>query len=283
MNSARSSEKVWFITGGSRGFGRIWATAALERGDKVAVTVRDLNSLNALVPLVKQYGDAVLPLNLDVTDRQAAFQAIATAKEKFGRLDVVLSNAGYGHQGAVEELSEIEARAQMDTNFFGTMWLAQAAMSVFRAQKFGHLLAVSSVLGVFSAPTFGIYSASKFAIEGLFEALTSEAALFGVHVTLIEPAGYATDFNTLTSAKYSKAIAEYQPIRDALSNAFANYAFGDPHATAAAILSVVDSAKPPLRIALGAAAVDEAVGAYQSRIAVWNEWREVSAAAQGHN
>ncbi|MEW5506819.1 SDR family NAD(P)-dependent oxidoreductase [Pseudomonas antarctica] len=278
MNPSQSAEKVWFITGASRGFGRIWATAALERGDKVAVSARDVSSLQ---PLVAQYGDAVLPLSLDVIDRQAVFQAVSTVNEHFGRIDVVLSNAGYGHQGSVEEISEAEARAQMDTNFFGTMWLAQASMRIFRAQDFGHLLAVSSVLGVFSAPTFGVYSASKFAVEGLFEALAQEAGFFGASVTLIEPAGYATDFNNPSSAKYSEAIAAYQPVRDALSQAFEGYAFGDPEATARAILKVVDSPRPPLRIALGAAAIDELTGAYQSRLATWNEWREVSVAAQG--
>lgn len=278
MSPSLSAEKVWFITGASRGFGRVWATAALERGDKVAVSARDVSSLRSLVA---KYGDAVLPLRLDVTDRQEVFQTLATVKEHFGRIDVVLSNAGYGHQGAVEEISEAEARAQMDTNFFGTMWLAQGAMPIFRAQGFGHLLAVSSVLGVFSAPTFGVYSESKFAVEGLFEALSQEASFFGASVTLIEPAGYATDFNNPSSAKYSEANAAYQPVRDAMSEAFAGYAFGDPEATATAILKVVDSPKPPLRIVLGAAAVDEVTGAYQSRLATWNEWREVSVAAQG--
>lgn len=278
MNPSKSAEQVWFITGASRGFGRIWASAALERGDKVAVSARDASSLQ---PLVEKYGDAVLTLHLDVTDREGVSQAVTTVSEHFGRVDIVLSNAGYGHQGAVEEISEAEARAQMDTNFFGTMWLAQASMPIFRAQGFGHLLAVSSVLGVFSAPTFGVYSASKFAVEGLFEALSQEASFFGVSVTLIEPAGYATDFNNPSSAKYSEAIAAYQPVRDALSQAFEGYAFGDPEATARAILKVVDSPKPPLRIALGAAAIDEIKGAYQSRLATWNDWREVSVAAQG--
>jgi NAD(P)-dependent dehydrogenase (short-subunit alcohol dehydrogenase family) len=278
MTSLPSAKKVWFITGASRGFGRIWATAALARGDKVAVTARDLAPLSSLV---EEFGDSVLPLQLDVTDRAASFQAVASAKEKFGRIDVVMSVAGYGHQGAVEEVSESEARAQMETNFFGTMWLAQASMSVFRAQGFGHLLAVSSVLGVFSAPTFGIYSASKFAVEGLFEGLAQEVGLFGAKVTLIEPAGYATDFNNASSAKYSAPISAYQPVRDALTAAFQGYAFGDPEATSDAILTVVDSAAPPLRIALGAAAVDEVAGVYQKRLATWEAWREVSAAAQG--
>jgi len=278
MNPSQSAEKVWFITGASRGFGRVWAIAALERGDKVAVSARDISSLQ---PLVAKYADAVLPLRLDVTDREAVLQAVTTVNEHFGRIDIVLSNAGYGHQGAVEEISETEARTQMDTNFFGTMWLAQASMQIFRAQGFGHLLAVSSVLGVFSAPTFGVYSASKFAVEGLFEALSQEAGFFGASVTLIEPAGYATDFNNASSAKYSDAIAAYQPVRNALSQAFEGYAFGDPEATANALLKVVDSSQPPLRIALGAGAVDQLTGACQSRLATWNDWREVSAAAQG--
>ncbi|GAB7531147.1 SDR family oxidoreductase [Pseudomonas sp. 3A(2025)] len=278
MTSLQATEKIWFITGASRGFGRIWASAALQRGDKVAVTARDLASLE---PLVTQYGDAVLPLRLDVTDREAVREAVAAARARFGRLDIVLSNAGYGHQGAVEEVSEHEARAQMDTNFFGTLWLAQAALAVFREQKSGHLLAVSSVLGVFSAPTFGIYSASKFAVEGLFEALAQEAGLFAANVTLIEPAGYATDFNNPSSAKYSKAIPAYQPVRDALTEAFGGYAFGDPEATARAILSVVDSDKPPLRIALGGTAVNEVSSVYNARLATWDAWRDVSVSAQG--
>lgn len=278
MTSSKTATKVWFITGASRGFGRVWATAALERGDKVAVTARDVSSVQTLVD---QYADAVLALRLDVTDRQAIFEAVATAKAHFGQIDVVVSNAGYGHQGAVEEVSEAEARAQMDTNFFGTMWLAQASMEVFRAQGHGHLLAVSSVLGVFSAPTFGIYSASKFAVEGLFEALAQEAGFFGARVTLIEPAGYATDFTSGSSAKYSAPIAAYQPVRHALAQAFEGYAFGDPEATARAILAVVDAVNPPLRIALGAAAVDELSNTYEGRLATWDEWREVSISAQG--
>lgn len=279
MTTANSTSKVWFITGASRGFGQIWATAALARGDKVAATSRDVASLE---PLVKQFGDSILPITLDVTDRNATFAAVTAAKEKFGRLDVVLSNAGYGHQGAVEEITEAEARAQIDTNLFGTLWLAQAAMAIFREQKSGHLLAVSSVLGVFSVPTFGIYSASKFAVEGLFEALAQESIAFGVNVTLIEPAGYSTDFNNPSSAKISQANPAYEHIRDLLADMFKNAAFGDPQATAEAILQVVDSAAPPRRIALGKEAVNQMTVVYQTRMAIWEAWREVSIAAHGN-
>jgi NAD(P)-dependent dehydrogenase (short-subunit alcohol dehydrogenase family) len=270
--------KIWFITGAARGFGRLWATAALERGDKVAATARDVTTL---APLIEKFGKAILPLALDVTDRQATFDAVAKAQQTFGRLDVVLSNAGYGHQGAVEEITEAEARAQMDTNLFGTLWLAQAALPILRRQTSGHLIAVSSVLGVFTIPNFGIYSASKFAVEGLFDALSQEVASFGINVTLIEPAGYATDFNNPSSAKHSEPNPVYDGVREGLAAAFAGYTMGNPAATPAAILKLVDSAKPPLRLALGGQAVAEVSGVYQNRIATWESWRDVSAQAQG--
>jgi NAD(P)-dependent dehydrogenase (short-subunit alcohol dehydrogenase family) len=272
-----SNAKVWFITGAGRGFGRIWATAALQRGDKVAATARDTASLDALV---QQFGDAVLPIKLDVTDRAAVFASIAEARDAFGRLDVVLSNAGYGHQGAVEEITEAEARAQFDTNFFGTMWMAQAAMPLFRQQKFGHLVAVSSVLGVCAIPLFGLYSASKFAVEGLLDSLSQEAAAHGVRVTLVEPAGYATDFNNPSSSRQSATNPAYEATRTALSEQFASYEFGNPAATANAILKVVDSSVPPLRLALGAGTLAQIATTYQERLATWESWKKVSVAAQ---
>jgi NAD(P)-dependent dehydrogenase (short-subunit alcohol dehydrogenase family) len=269
--------KVWFITGAARGFGRLWATAALERGDKVAATARDMATLE---PLVQQYGDAILPLKLDVTDRSAVFEAVDKAHSAFGRLDVVLSNAGYGHQGAVEELSEQDARVQIDTNLFGALWVAQAALPILRAQNSGHLIAVSSVLGVVGIPNLGIYNASKFAIEGLFEALSQEVEAFGIKVTLVEPAGYATDFNG-SSAMQSTPVSAYDGVRQALSDQFATYVFGDPAATPAAILKLVDSPNPPLRLALGSGSISQIKLVYAQRQAEWDAWAEVSAAAQG--
>jgi NAD(P)-dependent dehydrogenase (short-subunit alcohol dehydrogenase family) len=270
--------KVWFITGAGRGFGRLWATAALQRGDVVAVTARDTS---ALEPLVKEFGSAVLPLQLDVTDRDAVLAAVAQAQQAFGRLDVVLSNAGYGHQGAVEEITEAEARAQLDTNLFGTMWVAQAALPIFRAQRSGHLIAVSSVLGVCAIPNFGLYCASKFAVEGLLDALSQEVVSHGVHVTLVEPAGYATDFNNPSSSKHSSPLPAYDGVRADLAAQFENYAFGNPAATPAAILKLVDNPEPPLRLALGAGTVPQIVETYQARLASWESWKNVSAQAQG--
>jgi NAD(P)-dependent dehydrogenase (short-subunit alcohol dehydrogenase family) len=147
--------KVWFITGTSKGFGREWAQAALERGDRVAGTARDLGTLDELV---KQYPETFLPLQLDVTDREGDFAAVRRAAEHFGRLDVVVNNAGYGHFGMIEELTEAEIRAQLETNFFGALWVTQAALPVLREQGSGHILQVSSIGGISAFPGIGAYS-----------------------------------------------------------------------------------------------------------------------------
>ena len=167
------SSKIWFITGASRGFGREWAIAALERGDSVAATARDTATLD---DLAAKYGDALLPLRLDVTDRDAAFAAVEKAHERFGRLDVVVNNAGYGHFGMVEELSEADVRNQLETNLFGALWVTQAALPFLREQGSGHILQVSSIGGISAFPMVGAYHASKWALEGLSQALAQEVA-----------------------------------------------------------------------------------------------------------
>jgi NAD(P)-dependent dehydrogenase (short-subunit alcohol dehydrogenase family) len=146
------NNKVWFITGTSRGFGREWARAALERGDKVAATARDVASLD---DLVVKYGDSIMPIGLDVTDHDADFAAVAAAHERFGRLDVVVNNAGYGHFGFIEEVTESEARAQLETNLFGALWITQAALPFLRAQGSGHIIQVSSIGGISAFPIVG--------------------------------------------------------------------------------------------------------------------------------
>ena len=155
--------KIWLITGTSRGFGRQWALAALKRGDKVAAAARDIATLDNLQ---QEFDDLLLRVTLDVTDRSQAFAAVRTARERFGRLDVVINNAGYGQFGFVEELTELEARGQLETNFFGALWVTQAALPIMRAQRSGHIIQVSSVGGVASFPNLGIYHASKWALEG---------------------------------------------------------------------------------------------------------------------
>ena len=175
--------KTWFITGTSRGFGREWAIAALERGDRVAATARNLASLD---DLVATYGDAILPIALDVTDRDADFAAVKRAHEHFGRLDIIVNNAGYGHFGMVEEVSEAEIRAQLETNVLGALWVTQAALPYLREQGSGHILQVSSIGGISAFMNTGAYHASKWALEGLSQSLSQEVADFGVKVTLIE-------------------------------------------------------------------------------------------------
>lgn len=184
--------KTWFITGASRGFGRVWAQAALERGDRVAMSARNPQ---ALTELAEAYGDRALPLTLDVTDRQAVFAAVDQVVEYFGTLDVVVNNAGYGLFGMVEETTEQQARAQLETNFFGALWVTQAVLPVLRRQGSGHILQVSSIGGIAAFPTLGLYNASKWAVEGLSEALAAELAPLGVKVTILEPGPYGTDWS----------------------------------------------------------------------------------------
>jgi NAD(P)-dependent dehydrogenase (short-subunit alcohol dehydrogenase family) len=203
--------KIWFITGSSRGFGREWATAALDRGDRVAATARDASTLD---DLVARYGDAILPLTLDVTDRDAVFRTVAQAHDHFGRLDVVVNNAGYGQFGFIEEISEKEARDQFDTNVFGALWVVQAVLPFLRDQGSGHLLQVSSIGGVTAYPNIGIYNASKWALEAISQSLSQEVASLGIKVTLLEPALYSTDWGG-PSAKHAAAIGAYDEIKKA--------------------------------------------------------------------
>lgn len=270
--------KVILITGASRGFGKIWAEAFLKRGDKVVATGR---STAALQDLVDEYGDQVLPLELDVNDREASFVAVNKAKEHFGRIDVLINNAGYGLFGTVEETSEPEARSQMETNFFGVLWLTQAVLPVMRAQKSGHIIQVSSYLGLIAVPVLGIYNASKFAVEGLTETLASEVKAFGINVSLVEPNGYATNWSG-DSAFQTKSMEVYNPVKEAFQQAASTPGFfGQPDATAAAILKLVDAPEPPLRLLLGAFAYPAVKKAYEERLASFEEWKSVSEAAHG--
>ncbi len=271
--------KTWFITGASRGFGHQWAAAALERGDRVAATARDLSTLD---DLVATYGDAVVPLRLDVTDRAADLAAVAEANARLGRLDVVVNNAGYGQFGMVEELSEAEFRAQLETNVFGAFWVTQAALPIMRAQGGGHILQVSSIGGISAFANLGAYHASKWALEGFSQSLAQEIAPFGIHVTLIEPGGYATDWSG-SSARHATPLAAYDEARAARARQRSGQMAspGDPAASAEAVLAVVDAENPPLRLFLGEAPLAIAEADYAARLASWREWQPVSRAAHG--
>ena len=273
------TQKTWFLTGTSRGFGLEWATAALERGDRVAATARDVSSLDGLV---ERFGDAVLPLALDVTDRAADFAAVAQAHDRFGRLDVVVNNAGYGQLGFTEELSEAELRDQMETNLFGAFWVTQAALPFLRAQGSGHIVQVSSIGGISAFPNIGAYHASKWALEGFSQALAQEVAGFGIHVTLVEPGGFSTDWGG-SSARHATPIAAYDEARAQMAEARAKRIGtpGNPSTSAEAILRVVDAEQPPLRVFFGSSPLGTAKADYASRIATWEQWDDVAQLAQG--
>src|SRR5690242_19351865 len=241
------ANRVWFITGTSKGFGRVWAEAALERGDHVVATARNVNTL---APLVERYRERVAALALDVTDRAAVFKTVAQAKERFGRIDIAVNNAGFGVFGAIEEVSEAEARDQIETNLFGALWVTQAVLPIMRAQGSGHILQVSSIGGINAFPTVGLYHASKWALEGFSTSLAAEVAPFGIKVTLIEPAGYATEWGG-ASASRATPLPAYDGARSAVAAWRSNNVPGDPQATGAAVLKIVDAKDPPLRVFFG--------------------------------
>jgi len=270
-------QKVWFITGSSKGFGNEWAKAALQRGDKVVATARNIDSLK---DLQVEFKEAVLPLHLDVTDRAACFSAIEKAHQHFGRIDVVVNNAGYGLFGMVEEITEAEARAQMDTNFFGALWVTQAVLPIMRKQQSGHIMQVSSVGGIIANVSLGLYHASKWALEAFSESLSKEVASMGIRVTLIEPGGYATDWGG-SSAVHTTALAAYEKIREERAKMRGVFKYGDPKATGSAILQIADADEPPLRIFLGEQPLQWVKDQYQKRLETWEKWQHVSIEAQG--
>src|ERR1700712_289340 len=241
--------QTWFITGTSRGFGRDWAIAALEPGAQGAPPARDVASLDELVAT---YGDHLLPIALDVTDRAADFVAVQQAHDHFGGLDIVVNNAGYGHFGMIEELTEDEARAQIETNLFGALWVTQAALPYLREQGSGHIIQVSSIGGISAFPNIGIYNSSKWALEGFSQALAQEVADFGIKVTLIEPGGFSTDWGG-ASAKHATETPGYDEFRkksaEMRKSRVGNQ--GDPTATGKAVLELVDAGEPPLRVFFG--------------------------------
>jgi len=271
--------KTIFITGASKGFGKLWVEAFLQRGDKVAATSRNISGLQ---DLADKYKDTFLPIVLDITSREQSLAAVNQAYNHFGSLDVVINNAGYGVFGAVEEASEQEVKDVFEANVFGTLWITQAALPIFRQQGRGHIIQLSSVLGVWALPTLGIYNATKFAVEGLSEALASEVNPLGIHVTLVEPNGYTTDFGG-SSAVQSKPIAAYDQIREGLGDTegLLPEDYGKPEATVPALLKLIDSERPPLRLFLGKLGYEKTKRVYAEKLQTWASWNDVSVAAHG--
>lgn len=270
--------KTWFITGASRGFGRVWTEAALERGDKVAATAR---SLASIADLKEKYGDRVLALELDVTKSDQAKAAVGQAHAHFGKLDIILNNAGYSLVGTIEEASADEVRALYETNIFGTLSVIQAALPLLRKQGGGHILGVSSTLGHVTVPLIGYYCSSKWAFEAIHESLATEVKPFGIKVTIIEPGAYATEFGSPSSLKLAAGLDIYGDLRKQVYERLGSMQRGDPKATPEALFKMVDAENPPLRFNLGSQNLPWIRAAYADRLKTWEEWESVSNAAQG--
>jgi NADP-dependent 3-hydroxy acid dehydrogenase YdfG len=278
QQNEKSNGKVWFITGASRGFGRVWADAALRRGDKVAATARKLSSIAGLK---EKYGVNVLTLELDVTKNEQVKTAVAQAHAHFGRLDIVINNAGYSLVGAIEEATAEEVKAMYDTNIFGALSVIQAALPLLRQQGGGHILGTSSNLGHVVLPVIGYYCSSKWAFEAIHESLALEVKSFGIKVTIIEPGAYATEFGSQESLKFAPGLDIYEDYKQHFFSTLQHMERGDPEATPEAIFKVVDAENPPLRFFLGSHNLPWVKKAYEERLAEWDKWQAVSNAAQG--
>lgn len=268
-------QRTWLVTGASRGLGRAFAEVALEAGDTVVATARNAS---ALQDLVDGHGDRAVPMELDVTDKAAVDRVVDEAARRCGRIDVLANNAGYGLAGGVEEVTEEQARQQVEVNFFGALWCTQAVLPVMRRQGSGHLFQVSSVGGVAAFPNTGLYHATKWALEGLSESLSQEVAGFGIGVTLVEPGPFRTDWNGESMTR-ATPMSEYDEVlrerREMMSGAYAQTQPGDPRRAAQALLRVLDSPEPPLRLLLGGRACDTGPAVTKKRLQEWAEWDEV--------
>ncbi|MGF1428115.1 oxidoreductase [Kitasatospora sp. LaBMicrA B282] len=270
---------VWLVTGASRGLGAEITRAALERGHRVIATARDAAAVLEAYP---QQPDGLLAVQADVTEPAQLADAVAAGLARFGRIDVVVNNAGYGLVGAVEETSDEAARALFDVNVFGVLNTLRATLPTLRAQRSGHVLTIGSVGGFATAPAVGVYGASKFALEGISEALHGELAPLGVRVTIVEPGGFRTDFLSGSSLRTEPAtITDYTAgagaVREALARNDGRQP-GDPVKAAHAIVDVTEAAEPPLRLQLGADAVDRVEAKLDLVRRELDQWRPVALA-----
>jgi NAD(P)-dependent dehydrogenase (short-subunit alcohol dehydrogenase family) len=273
----KQSDRVWFVTGASSGFGRAIGRAVLDRGQRLVAATRDPE---AVAQLVDRDPERAMARALDVTDAAASRAAFADAVARYGRLDVVVNNAGYGHVGAVEELTDGELREQLEVNLFGVINVTRAALPHLRRQRSGHLVQMSSVNGVEGLAGGGYYAASKFAIEGLSESLAEEVAPLGIRVTIVEPGPHRTRFASARSARWARPIADYADTvgrtRAVLDQLDGNQP-GDPARAADAILAVVETDDPPLRLALGQMALDSIRARLDARLEELEAWAQLGA------
>jgi len=268
--------KTWLITGSSRGFGWELAKAVLDRGDNVVATARRPEQLD---DLVRAHGDRVRAIALDVTDAGAARAAVQTAVEEFGRLDVVVNNAGYANSAPIEEIGDDDFRAQIETNLFGLVNVTRAALPVLRGQRSGHFLQFSSIGGrVGGTPGLAAYQTAKFGVEGFSEVLNNEVKPFGVKVTIVEPGAFRTDWGG-SSMRIEPVGEDYEQTVGAINRYRLDVDGrqpGDPARAARVILDIVDLDEPPLRLLLGRDAVRIAGESARNRAAEAEKWAEVS-------
>ena len=271
-----SEKKVWLITGCSRGLGQSLARAVIQQGHRAVVTARDPHTLETLI---EPAPERVQAMALDVNSEAQIHDVVSKTLARFGRVDVLVNNAGYGLAGAVEEVSDAEARAQMETNVFGVLKLTRAVLPLMRAQKSGHILNISSAAGFVSTPGLGIYNASKFALEGFSEALAQEVAPLGIKVTLIEPGPFRTDWAGPSLQTPRKMISDYAETAHKTIQTLRGYSgqqAGDPDKAAIAMMRVVESAKPPLRLPLGEMAMGRIRQKLSAMTAELDAWEKVA-------
>jgi NAD(P)-dependent dehydrogenase (short-subunit alcohol dehydrogenase family) len=274
--------RTWFVTGAARGIGAEVVKAALGAGDAVVATGRDAK---AIAQAFGAAGDRLLPLALDVTRAEQAPAAVEAALQRFGRIDVLVNNAGYGHLGVFEESTDDEVRRQFATNVFGLMTVTRAVLPVMRKQRGGHIINISSVAGLRGGFGAGLYCSSKFAVEGFTQSLAPEVAPFGVHVTAVSPGYIRTDFLDATSVRFSDgAIADYAKavadMRTFYENRSHNQA-GDPAKLAAVIVRLVGMEDPPVSLVAGSDAVAMVKDILQKGEARLDAWRDLSASTDG--
>ncbi|WGD49091.1 oxidoreductase [Bradyrhizobium sp. CB1650] len=277
MAEQRRKQRVWFVTGSSSGFGRALSEAVLDHGDRLVATARHIDDIRALT----NHGrERALALPLDVTNATAAKEAVNEAVEYFGRLDVVFNNAGYGHVGAIEELSEAELRQQVEVDFFGVVNVTRAALPHMRKQRSGHFVQMSSLNGVEPLPGGAFYTAAKFAVKGFSESLAGEVGHLGIKVTIVEPAPFRTRFLSNESAKWSRPMDDYDAsvgqVRRTLRQIDGKQP-GDPARAAQAIIEVVEAENPPLRLPLGQIALDHIRAMLDAEARELETWAHLSA------
>lgn len=277
-----NQDRVWFITGASSGFGQALADAVLAKGERVVLTARRVDRLNALA---QKHDGRAMALSLDVTNANAREKAVKDAVARFGRIDVLANIAGRGSLGAVEEFAPDQLREQMEINFFAAAELTRAVLPQMRAQRSGHILNLTSIGGLVSMGGFGAYCAAKFALEAWSEALRDEVAPLGIRVTIVEPGAFRTEFAGDVNMRPAQTLQPYRPVIEPIEQFLygnAGKQAGDPVKAAQLMIEAVDSATPPLRLMLGADAYDlwnRTVAARNAELDAWRARGEATAFA----